>query len=573
MALESIKNINVDFYDNRYILINAKQYDDSSRWISVTCYNQGSIFNLSSSKHTAYIRYRKADGHTVFNFCTINTRGQILVELTEQMLAASGICDADLVIVNKGNAIVDVDTGEIIVVDNSAIISTMVFRVNVYEASIDNSLVESSDEFNLLNSKLKDYWADFENVVKTAKSWAVGGTGINGRSEIEDVDNAKYYSQLSKSYAIGDASNTRENEDADNSKFYCNRAETAANKSEDNFELSKSYAIGNTGVRDGENTDNSKYYSEQSNISKNKSLEYATTSQRYAVGGTNSVENEETDNSKYYYEQSLDNKNISEQNKDSAMASASAASASELIASQKADSASGSATSANASATSAANDAIRAETAADKVENIEANIEVSLGTISDSVISASESASSASASAKIASDSENAILENKAYIDDVAIEIKNNKDTVASNTETTIEKAQETYVYYQQINEIVTGLSGAFMPMGTIEFVELATLVENGEVKAGYLYNISDNFVTDETFKRGTGIEYAAGTNVYRTSDGYWDCLTSTTVTGVKGGNETEYRKGNVNITVENIGAVASADIATVDEVKEFLGI
>ena len=37
-----------------------------------------------------------------------------------------------------------------------------------------------------------------------------------------------------------------------------------------------------------------------------------------------------------------------------------------------------------------------------------------------------------------------------------------------------------------------------------------------------------------------------------------WDCLAGSPVTGVKGANETSFRRGNVNITPENIGALAS---------------
>ena len=109
--------------------------------------------------------------------------------------------------------------------------------------------------------------------------------------------------------------------------------------------------------------------------------------------------------------------------------------------------------------------------------------------------------------------------------------------------------------------------------MGTITYSELAALKESSSVGTGYLYNISDNFITDDTFKVGAGKEYDAGTNVYYTADGYWDCLAGATVTGVKGGAETVYRKGNVNITVENIGAIPTTDIATVDEIKNYLGI
>ena len=178
MALQTTTNINVDFYDKKYIMINAKQYDSSSRWIAITCYNKGDLFNLSASNHAAYIKYRKSDGHGVLNACRINYKGEVLVELTEQMLAADGICYADLMIVDKGNAIVNIDTGEIITVDGSAVLSTMAFCVNVYESAFDNSLVESSYEYDALNEALQKAEANYTEVIQLANSYATGGTNI-----------------------------------------------------------------------------------------------------------------------------------------------------------------------------------------------------------------------------------------------------------------------------------------------------------------------------------------------------------------------------------------------------------
>ena len=60
---------------------------------------------------------------------------------------------------------------------------------------------------------------------------------------------------------------------------------------------------------------------------------------------------------------------------------------------------------------------------------------------------------------------------------------------------------------------------------------------------AGYVYNISDDFVTDNNFVEGSGHYYAAGTNVYYTASG-WNCL---------GGS--------------------ASPTATVEEVKSYLGI
>lgn len=205
MALEIVKNINIDFYDSKYTMVNAKQYDDVSRWIAITCYNQGSLFNISASKHSAYVKYRKADGYGVLNYCRINNKGEILVELTEQMLAADGICYVDLVVVNKGSVMVNVDTGEIITIDDSPILSTMAFCVNVYETTVDNSEIESSYEYDALNEMLKKAEADYTEVMKLSKSYAVGNAG--GIRDGEDSDNAKYYCEEAAGYAEQTATN------------------------------------------------------------------------------------------------------------------------------------------------------------------------------------------------------------------------------------------------------------------------------------------------------------------------------------------------------------------------------
>lgn len=120
--------------------------------------------------------------------------------------------------------------------------------------------------------------------------------------------------------------------------------------------------------------------------------------------------------------------------------------------------------------------------------------------------------------------------------------------------------------YYEQSKRIAQGVSG-IVPMGTITFAELS-LPENQVSK--YMFDISDDFISDERFKNGSGIHYGAGSNVIRTGDGMWDVLAATSVTGVKGDKESVYRQGFVNLTPEDIGA------ATVDDLKginaDFIG-
>lgn len=330
MALEIVKNIDIDFYDKKYILINAKQLDNKSRQLLVTCYNQGQIVPINSGDHAAYIRYKKSDGYSVFNFCEIKGVGKVLVELTEQMLASDGICYADLVIVNKGDAEVDSDIGEIVTIKNASILSTMTFCIDVTGTAVENSEIESSCEYSAFNQDLVNYWANFENVMKTSKSWAVGGTDTR---DGENTDNAKYYNQQSKTSA--NKAKTSEN-NSKTSETNAKTSETNASISENNAKSSEDKAlvseqnakISETNSKTSEinaanseanaktsetNADASEKNAKASEInaltseqnakaSETSALNSANRAQSYTVGGTGTRDGEDTNNAYYYYE-------------------------------------------------------------------------------------------------------------------------------------------------------------------------------------------------------------------------------------------------------------------------------
>lgn len=238
MSLQITTNINVDFCDKKYTLINAKQLDKNSRFLSVTCYNHGDIYPINAGEHSAYIRYRKSDNYGVFNFCEINNKGKILVELTEQMLSSDGICYADLVIVNKGGASVDTETGEIITIDDASILSTMTFCIDVSEATVINSVIESSYEFDGLNTALQKAEAEYTEVIRLSKSYAIGNA--SGIRENENYDNAKYYYEQSLVNANG-ASASEANAKA--SEINAKNSETNASVSENNTKASEANAV------------------------------------------------------------------------------------------------------------------------------------------------------------------------------------------------------------------------------------------------------------------------------------------------------------------------------------------
>lgn len=200
-------------------------------------------------------------------------------------------------------------------------------------------------------------------------------------------------------------------------------------------------------------------------------------------------------------------------------------------------------TSENSASTSASNaktSEANSKTSETNTKKSEANASTSAANAKNSETNAKASATSASTSANNAKASET-----KAKA----------SETNAKTSETSSAKSEsEAQKYAEQVKEISESFSGALRPLGTISFADLPS---TADANSGDMYNITDQFTTTTDFKEGAGNIIPAGSNVYLTVDRYWDVLAGTPVTGVKGAKEVYYRRGNVNITPANIGAVA----------------
>ena len=231
------------------------------------------------------------------------------------------------------------------------------------------------------------------------------------------------------------------------------------------------------------------------------------------------------------------------------------------------DNARSAATEAQASATAAATSKSNAQTSAAAAAQSESNAKASENVAKSSRDAAVESAQTATEKATSASESAITASEKADIATRKATEIIGKAESAADSAT----KAQSYAVggtgsregedsdnakyYYQQAKDVSEGLKGGLQPHGTVAFADLPALPD---VNAGWMYNISDEFTTTDDFKEGAGNAVPAGANIYKTSDGKWDVLAGTPVTGVKGAKETSYRRGNVNLTPKNIGAVAT---------------
>ena len=210
-------------------------------------------------------------------------------------------------------------------------------------------------------------------------------------------------------------------------------------------------------------------------------------------------------------------------------------------------------TNAKASETAAAKSATAAEASESNAKVSETSASQSAATATSEAASASQSASTATDKATIATQKATEIIGKAESAADSAT--KAQSYAVGGTGSREGEDSDNAKYYYQQAKDVSEGLKGGLQPHGTVAFADLPALPD---VNAGWMYNISDEFTTTDDFKEGSGNAVPAGANIYKTSDGKWDVLAGTPVTGVKGAKETSYRRGNVNLTPENIGAVAT---------------
>lgn len=408
-----VKEIDLDFYSNKIVSVDAKQYDIHTRYILIVCHNQGGACVLDKNIHKAYVRYKKPDESIVFNSCEITEDGKVLVALTQQMLAVPGSCAADLLIAGKDKELHNT--------------STMQFFVNVLPAPYPNEEVESSGEYTALQDLMDKALSDYESVKENAQK--------NADNAAASAENARTFENNAAESAICAAESASDSADS-----AANSAKSAAN-----------------------------------------SAKSASDSAGFAADSAKSASD------------SAEAASHAESSKNHAAASAVSASDSALAAAGKAEKASSSAAAAVASEANAADSAAKAESWSDI---------------------------------------------SKSYAVGTNDEVREN------------DSSDNARYYYEQSLRISQALSGGLLAKGTISFAEL----EQAAKSTGYMYNIRNSFVSDDSFVDGGGIYYGAGSNVYYTADGMWDVLAASVVSGVKGSTENEYRQGLVNISKDNIG-------------------
>ena len=157
MALEKIyTRIDVEMTGGtQYYAVSAKQGDKATRYVIVNLLNDGIKYTIPTGvKVTANIT--KPDKTCVYNECTYSG-SEVTVELKGQSLAAAGTALCDI---------------EVRTSDESQVISSATFAIEVERSQRNDNAIESSNEFGALQEATKAATKALEAEKKTTDAIA-----------------------------------------------------------------------------------------------------------------------------------------------------------------------------------------------------------------------------------------------------------------------------------------------------------------------------------------------------------------------------------------------------------------
>ena len=375
MGLTNTQEVMVDYCRNNYITILEKQYDKNSRIVRVSCIDKGTPVTLDTTSK-AYLRFKRPDGGC-FEYDDIAKISTNYVEFTipEQILYHAGIVSSELVL-KKDNVSLSPILFNIRVEpsafsddellednDSKRIINIIIDNARQYADNAKNSASNALDSQNKAkisetnaktsetNAKISE--TNASNSAKSASSSANIATKAESSALSYDVQ-ASEFAAKAQSYAVGGASGyildvegnmletadgeklytvyEREGEDTDNAKYYCEQAkqhkinaensknaaktsetnakdsETKAKTSETNAKSSETAAktsetnAKNSEIKSKTSETNAKNSETNTKTSETNAESYMNLSKAWAVGESSTTTPTDENNSKHYFD-------------------------------------------------------------------------------------------------------------------------------------------------------------------------------------------------------------------------------------------------------------------------------
>ena len=122
MAMQLITDITLELTgDERLYMASAKQGDKRTRFIRIALTNNGKVFTIPTG-YIVIANIKKPDKHFCYNECKV-TDNKVMVELTNQALAAAGTAHCDI---------------EIRDAQNVYVLSSQAFTIEIEETNSEN---------------------------------------------------------------------------------------------------------------------------------------------------------------------------------------------------------------------------------------------------------------------------------------------------------------------------------------------------------------------------------------------------------------------------------------------------
>lgn len=154
--MEYIKELHLDVSGGEsYACVTAKQFDKKARYIKIILYDNSKKYVFPDDAEVK-LRARKPDGNSVLNDADVDSDKSIIVELTEQLLAVAGNVKAELSLYGS----------------DGAVLTSCTFYIIVVPTVCDFTKIESTYEYNSLNSALQSVSSAVDSAQSASKNAA-----------------------------------------------------------------------------------------------------------------------------------------------------------------------------------------------------------------------------------------------------------------------------------------------------------------------------------------------------------------------------------------------------------------
>lgn len=140
-TITNIKRISVDLYDNSEVVVRAKQSDNNTRYLNITCTDNGKTVRVDPDKYEVYAKISTPNYRAIHDRETVESDGTITVALTDSILNTAGTGAMEV---------------NLYAIGSESLISTMNIKLIIVPSVYDDKIEMDSDEFPALTKLIAE---------------------------------------------------------------------------------------------------------------------------------------------------------------------------------------------------------------------------------------------------------------------------------------------------------------------------------------------------------------------------------------------------------------------------------